>query len=1132
MNSSTKIDDIGEVKVRILVPSRRKDGKIINQEVRAEWEAQTRKTLETKDCGFFGSTPSEVTGSFVHDDGRVTREKITVLSSSCSASILGDLSAKNHVLNFAKALCKALGQESIFIGWGDSSILVSESFENDSVPVIKFSDLPVNEQPKFLTMGWGGIDSPAKILQVLSLDGWGPPPSDLEDPPTASIKLCAILNEAKEIRRAWHWKSDIASLKLYLKSDGSNEGINRGDLIFLKTENSFIDFGMAGNKCFIGNRQLRESHSRINLVTRQLLFRILLREWELLETELKQAPLNDRFFPTLNKLRENIESCVLKCLSTKTGVKKTKSKSISKNNDVSRSAFRASVLIVGRMMFLRFLSQKGWLPGKVERLIQQFESDKENYYRKYINPLWFSVLAVDVKNRSPEIRQKFGDNYPYLNGGLFEQRPDEPLIFLPPDIFDPNKAGSFLQLFRDYEFSLNEDAGSDEGLRIDPSFFGKALENFNSIDDKKKKGVHYTPKPIAMALALEGIIARVEHLTEIKRNVIEDSIKGKAKVLTGEQAKKIRKVLNNFRILDPAVGSGVLLWACLEVLLMLDSACDGASGGGDGYQKGSSTWGERSRHFVCKCLYGVDISEEAVELTRLRLWLAVALSEDSSQPLPDLELNICQGDSLLISPRQEDKGASIQLKLAYDKETSLENQHQILMKKYFSTVQEEASEQRELLNKIQDVRRELFAINPETRIEHLPFNWDTTFSHVFKDEKKHGFDLVIANPPYVRIQQIDKALLKTYKKNYISLAQGNADLYYAFTELALIKLAAPDQGQIAFIQPNFKHSKAAKTLRGILVGLEHKIPARLRLWADFGDTQVFNTATNYVSMLFAERLASNSPNDFEYSNPIKGSWENIVEPGEFSWLRPASRTYPHYPNADWLSEDLVQKSDSLGIGSKVTLGDIADIEVGVQTSADKIFLFETILKKSNEVTEVLPKESEKSVKLEVALLRPCCKGSRGSEYLLLFPYDSNGALIPEATIRKQYPLVWKYLIQNRDTLEGREKGKFKDSNWYRFGRQQGFNTCNKPKVLVPSMLQKMQLYNDTEGVLTFTASGKGGGGAWAIIPKDKTKFSLKQIEKILNRPEAWEHIMAFGSYQKGGWRGVDRNVLAGIPIFS
>ena len=39
MNSSTKIDDIGEVKVRILVPSRRKDGKIINQEVRAEWEA-------------------------------------------------------------------------------------------------------------------------------------------------------------------------------------------------------------------------------------------------------------------------------------------------------------------------------------------------------------------------------------------------------------------------------------------------------------------------------------------------------------------------------------------------------------------------------------------------------------------------------------------------------------------------------------------------------------------------------------------------------------------------------------------------------------------------------------------------------------------------------------------------------------------------------------------------------------------------------------------------------------------------------------------------------------------------------------------------------------------------------------
>ena len=92
-------------------------------------------------------------------------------------------------MGFARKLCKALGQDYIFIGWGDLSILVKESFENDSVPVIKFSDLPINEQPKFLTMGWGGIDSPAKILQVLSLDGWVGPPTKLEDPTTDSMKL-------------------------------------------------------------------------------------------------------------------------------------------------------------------------------------------------------------------------------------------------------------------------------------------------------------------------------------------------------------------------------------------------------------------------------------------------------------------------------------------------------------------------------------------------------------------------------------------------------------------------------------------------------------------------------------------------------------------------------------------------------------------------------------------------------------------------------------------------------------------------------------------------------------------------------------------------------------------------------
>ena len=189
MNNSSEIIEIGKAKVGILVPSRRKDGKIIEQETRADWVGKTQKFLETKPFG--GSTPSDVTGSFVHDDGRVTRENITVLSSSCSASILNDSSAKNKVLSFARELCKALGQESIFVGWGDLSILVKETFENDSVPVIKFSDLPTNEQPKYLTMGWGGIDSAAKILQVLSLDGWGPPSSDLENPPTALALMVA-----------------------------------------------------------------------------------------------------------------------------------------------------------------------------------------------------------------------------------------------------------------------------------------------------------------------------------------------------------------------------------------------------------------------------------------------------------------------------------------------------------------------------------------------------------------------------------------------------------------------------------------------------------------------------------------------------------------------------------------------------------------------------------------------------------------------------------------------------------------------------------------------------------------------------------------------------------------------------
>jgi hypothetical protein len=71
---------------------------------------------------------------------------------------------------------------------------------------------------------------------------------------------------------------------------------------------------------------------------------------------------------------------------------------------------------------------------------------------------------------------------------------------------------------------------------------------------------------------------------------------------------------------------------------------------------------------------------------------------------------------------------------------------------------------------------------------------------------------------------------------------------------------------------------------------------------------------------------------------------------------------------------------------------------------------------------------------------------------------------------------------------------------------------------------------DADGSIVFTASGKGGGGAWALVPKPGVNVTLEDLAAAVRSETAWDHILAYGSPQQGGWRGVDRDVLIDIPV--
>jgi len=596
----------------------------------------------------------------------------------------------------------------------------------------------------------------------------------------------------------------------------------------------------------------------------------------------------------------------------------------------------------------------------------------------------------------------------------------------------------------------------------------------------------------------EGHRAKVEEKPEVKKaggvyytpEYIVDYIVKNAvgKLCEGKTPKQIEKL----RILDPACGSGSFLLGAYSYLLTYHlnyytNRKNPKSYKEQIYQRKDGQWFltiKEKKRILLNNIYGVDIDSQAVEVTKLSLLLKVLEGESKDvyekqqrlwreRVLPDLGDNIKCGNSL-IGP---DIYNSIQTKL-------FEN-------------------------------GEMYRINA--------FDWKTEFKEIMENG---GFDAVIGNPPYIRIQAMKEwapVEVEFYKQCYTSASKGNYDIYVVFVEKG-IKLIN-DGGRLGFILPHkFFNTKYGEPLRELLTKGKH-----LSKIVHFGDQQVFGSTT-YTCLLFLDKHEKNKFEFNKVDDLLEWKSKGLAKTGKIS-LKEVTEKEWNFSVGD--EEVLFKKLREM----PVKLNDVADrIFQGLVTGADPVFIVENI-DANNYLSESLHQEC----RLEKELMHPLCKGSvdirryyaGNIKKSILFPYkiiDSKAELLSVQELTKNYSCIWNYLLTNRKMLESRERGKWKHDRWYAFGRSQNLNTMEQKKIMTPSIANSASFTLDKTGTYYFVGSGGGGGGGYGITLKKDLSMKYEYILGLLNSKLLDMYLKSISSRFSGGYYAYNRQYIEKLPI--
>jgi len=502
-------------------------------------------------------------------------------------------------------------------------------------------------------------------------------------------------------------------------------------------------------------------------------------------------------------------------------------------------------------------------------------------------------------------------------------------------------ARGFLDFLDAFNFTVYEDSPDDHTVAVDPEMLGHIFENL--LEDNKDKGAFYTPKEIVHYMCQESLteylcttlkikdeVAEREAVNQLLKNKIVDDV-------LKPEITELEKALDNVKICDPAIGSGAFPMGLLQEIFSIKELI--------AYETGKE-WkpAETKLNIIQNSIYGVDIEKGAVDIARLRFWLSLVVDEEKPKSLPNLDYKIVVGDSLIskfdgeiveidwerkssvgkadeyvknvqrllvevadkqkkyFNPNNKNK-KKLQAEIRNLKIELLINQLSFNKELYISkTVQKggfmptaadiKHNTERELkiagFNKLINKLKNLLQ-HPDEPFNH--FDWKLDFPEVLNPyllNGNAGFDIVIANPPYVswyskqaRVlnNEMEKALRTNYKflQGESAKLRINSAMFFMEKGFSLLK----HEAFIIYIQDLNVLENPFKSIRKYVTDnfKLNELITGLKAFENVGSGQVIFSGYKTKSLDSSVRIQET----LQKSNSILLPQEQIIT-SDYSWI--------------------------------------------------------------------------------------------------------------------------------------------------------------------------------------------------------------------------------------------------------